>query len=274
MRKFNLFLSLVALIAATAVRGDAQDPKSALQQKLQSQYALTQATADNSDIVTAGCVLVLKKSNLMMAAVTSSDLYQNTYKDGKIDQNFAGKSRGALTRLGRLPGMSAASGPPTRTFVAGEKLWVTGIIVRDDGIVFNLFTDPFSDVRYKASLKFPNPKGAIPPSDQAEKTIAEVFSIQPDDAKSADKPAAAGAPAAPPAAAPVSEAAPAPLPPPPPPADQPPAPPKTIAVGQTIDQVLANWGQPQKIVKLSTKQIYIYPDMKVTFIKDKVTDVQ
>ena len=62
-----------------------------------------------------------------------------------------------------------------------------------------------------------------------------------------------------------------PIAPPAPPTDQPPA---TIEVGQTVDQVVAILGQPQKIVKLAAKQIYIFKDLKVTFDKGKVSDVQ
>ena len=57
--------------------------------------------------------------------------------------------------------------------------------------------------------------------------------------------------------------------PPPPPAD-----PKTIGLGQTTQQVVASWGQPDKIVKLATKQIYYYKDLKVVFVNNKVSDVQ
>jgi hypothetical protein len=62
--------------------------------------------------------------------------------------------------------------------------------------------------------------------------------------------------------------------PPPPPADAAPPPPPTISLGDTKDQVVAALGQPQKVVQLGTKEIDYYPDMKVTFIKGKVTDVQ
>ena len=50
--------------------------------------------------------------------------------------------------------------------------------------------------------------------------------------------------------------------------------PVEIAVGQTIEQVTASMGQPKQIVKVGTKQIYVYPDLKVTFVNGKVTDVQ
>ena len=37
---------------------------------------------------------------------------------------------------------------------------------------------------------------------------------------------------------------------------------------------MAIFGQPSKVVKLGTKEIDVYPDMKVTFVNNKVTDVQ
>jgi hypothetical protein len=97
------------------------------------------------------------------------------------------------------------------------------------------------------------------------KTISEVVTAEPlqDDAK----PAAAPEPSEPPA--PIQQIA-----PPPPPADAPPAQPKTIALGQTKDMVVAILGQPTKAANLGTKEIYYYPDMKVIFVKGKVTDIQ
>ncbi len=71
------------------------------------------------------------------------------------------------------------------------------------------------------------------------------------------------------------EAAPAPpmpaIAPPPPPPD---APPPTIALGQTMDQVTAGFGQPLKVAKLGAKTIFYYKDMKVTFINGKVSNVE
>jgi len=50
--------------------------------------------------------------------------------------------------------------------------------------------------------------------------------------------------------------------------------PKTISLGQTTEEVVAILGQPQQIVDLGSKKIYIYKDLKITFIDGKVTDVQ
>jgi hypothetical protein len=75
--------------------------------------------------------------------------------------------------------------------------------------------------------------------------------------------------------APVPDPALAPIPPPPPPADAPEVAPKELKIGMSKDDVVANFGQPQKIVKLGTKEIYYYKDVgKVTFVSGKVTDVQ
>ena len=50
--------------------------------------------------------------------------------------------------------------------------------------------------------------------------------------------------------------------------------PQTIEKGQTIDQVQAALGKPEKIVNLGAKQLYVYKDLKVTFVNGKVEDVQ
>jgi hypothetical protein len=50
--------------------------------------------------------------------------------------------------------------------------------------------------------------------------------------------------------------------------------PVTIALGQTPDQVVAMKGQPLKKVILGAKTIYVYSDMKIIFMRDKVSDVQ
>jgi outer membrane protein assembly factor BamE (lipoprotein component of BamABCDE complex) len=262
--------------------------KAAIEKKLTSEYALTQATADQTDIVTAGAILVLKKGNVVMGPSTQTTLYQSTYKDGKVSPNFAGKLNNGLTRLGRLPGQA----PPqngTRTFVPGEKVWVTKIECKDDGVVFDLFTDAYADVRYRAALKFAFDKhGSIPTADQMSAMVGEVFKVQPAEdtngggeqqqQQAAAPPARGQRPAAPQAAPPPAaapEPALAPIAPPPPPVDEPQGPPKELKIGQTKDQVIANFGQPEKVVKLGTKEIYYYKDLgKVTFVSGKVTDVQ
>src|SRR5579863_816224 len=57
--------TLLVTLALAVVSAYGQD-MGALQKKLVSEFALTQPTADNTDIVTAGAILVLQKSDLVL----------------------------------------------------------------------------------------------------------------------------------------------------------------------------------------------------------------
>ena len=50
--------------------------------------------------------------------------------------------------------------------------------------------------------------------------------------------------------------------------------PTVIALGQTPEQVIATKGQPTNKVAFPTKTVFIYPDMKITFVNGKLSDVQ
>jgi hypothetical protein len=265
-----LTTSLAMGLVFTCLGANAQDTNSAasIQQKLAAQYPITKTTDDRTDIVTAGAVLVLQKDHLLMYSIATPYPPLNIYKKGKISQS-AGS--GFLRDLAIVMTASAnnASDIPQRKFQAGEKFWVTGVLMQNDGILFQFYSDPYDGIRYYGQLKFPFPRGQVPQTDEALKTIAEVLTVQPNDTAGGDtQPKPAGSSAAP------AEATLAPIPPPPPPADAPPPPPKTISLGQTKDVVVAIFGQPTKVAKLGAKEIDYYPDMKVTFLHNKVTDVQ
>src|SRR5271156_1762080 len=95
-----------------------------LEQKLEAQYTPTKTTADRSDIVTAGAVLVLQKDNLLMDTATSAAPIQNTYKNGKISHGMGDFVTCAWCR--KINPVSAPN-VDSRTFVSGEKFWVTKI---------------------------------------------------------------------------------------------------------------------------------------------------
>ena len=281
-------ISLV--IAAAAIAGmfpsfAVKAQSGSLQSQLEAKYALTKTTDDKSDIVTAGSVLVLEKDKLIMYAVSTPAAPQNTYRDGKLSQGAFGvhqKVQSFGSFIGHPPPQTAQV--QSRQFVTGEKFWVTRIDVAGDGVTFTLFSDPYSDVRYYSTLKFFYPHGATPTNEQVMTLVGEVLKVDSDDsAKSGDsgnqqqaagggdanqQQASAGGDAnqQPAAAAPAPAAAAAPA--------APAAPPATVEIGQTPDQVTAILGQPEKILNLGTKQIYVYKDLKVTFVKGKVTDAQ
>ena len=273
-------LCILGFVAAAAIfslgiEAQAGDPGTLIQEKLVSQIKLTKPTADRTDIVTAGDVVVLHKDGLMMCSSDSSYAFSNSYSSGALTANYNNRAKDAAKSFlkGRLPfggGGSATdaanNGCASRKFVAGEKFWVTGIILQKDGILVDTFSDPYNNVRFYGEIKFVFPRGSAPPADDFVKTVSEVLTVQPAD--DSDKGSQGDQGEQPASAAPAPMQA---IAPPPPPAD---APPPTIAIGQTKDQVAASFGQPVRIAKLGAKEIYYYKDMKVTFTNGKVSNVE
>jgi hypothetical protein len=290
MRTMWLCNALIALVVWTSspVAADEPSSKATIEKKLQSEYALTKTTDDKTDIVTAGSVVILQKDKLVMVTADSAaNQCPNNYKDGKLSQGGACKANETLKKIplfGRtIPGADKV--PNTRTFVTGEKFWVTKIEVKDAGkdkaILLEFFTDAINDVRYKGTLNIVLKQG-LPSPDDSLKLLAEVLKVAPsEEAKDekekpaqqgGQKEAAAAPPAAVPEPAPAADAPPPAIEPPPPPVEE--AAPATVSVGQTPDQVVAALGQPTKKAKLGTKEIYYYKDLKVVFMNGKVKDVQ
>ena len=261
------------LVAAVAVPGVAEEhSKGAILERLEAKYVPAVTTDDETDITTAGSILTLRLDNLVTSGVSAGGVCPNTFKDGKITQ---GKL--AAVTCGRA--MAMAGQAKRKVFLAGQKLWVTAIEVEDSGVVFKLLTDAYAGERYKATLIFPVVKGSIPAPEEMEAEVAKVFKAEPPPPAVSGS-AQQGPGAAPkvgaqsftsaPAAAPSEDTPPPPIDAPPPP----PAEPKTIRLGMTTDQVVANFGQPKSIVRLPTKEIYVFENLKVTFVNHKVTDVQ
>jgi hypothetical protein len=246
---------IIAVTAALALQFSsfhllAQTPSTTadIQTQLSSQYAVAKTTADGTDLVAAGAVLVLQKDNLLMDKVSLPIPTPNNFKGGAISP--AGLF-GVLGKFGaHLPMPGGAPANDNREFVAGEKVWVTKIDTRQDGVTFYLFSDPIQDQRYHGTLRFPFGRGTTPTPDEVAQLVAQAFKV---DAPQAEAPAAqAQEPVA--AAKPAGET-------------------KTIKIGQTRDHVISVFGEPTKIVQLGKKEIDYFPDMKVTFVDNKVTDV-
>lgn len=280
MRIITTFVALTAFIAGISMvaAAEEQGSKTAIEKKLESEYALTKTTADRTDIVTAGSVVVLQKDKLLMVAASSSaNPCPNTYKDGKLAPSAGCKTGEVLRRIpgfgSHIPGADKA--PATRMFVSGEKFWVTKIYVKDTdkglAVVMDFFTDAINDVRYKGSLTIPFKEGA-PTPDEALKLVREVVTVAlSDDAKGEEKQEPSQGEQRSPTNA--AEAAPPAIAPPPPPADDVASTP-TVSLGQTPEQVIAILGQPLRKAKAGARDLYFYKDMKVTFLSGKVKDIQ
>jgi hypothetical protein len=275
-------LAAMAAIFGLGAAAQTGDPGTLAQEKLVSQIKLTEATADHSDIVTSGDVVLLHKDGLMMCSSASSYGFSNTYNNGVLAANYNNRAKDAAKSFfkGHLPfggggGVTDAAnnGCASRKFVAGEKFWITAVVLQKDGIVLSTFSDPYPDssgnqIRYYGEIKFPFSKGQVAGPDDFVKTVSEVITVQPpDDKDNGGQGDQGGAPARP--AAP--EATMAAIPPPPPPAD---AAPPTIAIGQTEAQVTAAFGQPLRAAKVGAKKILYYKDMKVTLTNGKVSNVE
>jgi hypothetical protein len=281
----NLTAVLAVLLATSSVV-TAEDAN-AVQQKLESKYALTTINAEGV-VVIPGVTLTLMKDGLTAGATYAC---ANDYKDGHIA--LAGTSKACVPRKPSrfLPvpvpfTISGGAGAQAiRPFVRGEKLYVTKIEVKDI-VAFSLTSDAIKYLTYKAEIRFQSPKGATLDFAQVDQMIAEVFTIGPPDNQQQ-----AGPPPAPQSQSPALPE----IAPPPPPPDQagPPGPPggtvgtgpvagtvgatpQTLSIGLTFDQVVAILGQPSTVADLGSKKIYTYrnPNLKITFVDGKVTDVQ
>jgi hypothetical protein len=255
----RLFLSACFVLSSTLVStAQTLDNLGAVKAAVIAKYHVTQATADHTDIVTAGDVITLLKSGLVMYGSTTAAARSGvvSYHDGKLNA-------GGMTKF-MMAGNNSNSTVPIRTWVSGEKCWLTYVEVKNDGLYLQFLSDAINDVRYMGAIKFPvDKKEPMPAPDVMLARVAEVISVSAQDAA----PAPAPAPVAPPAPAVVAVPIP---PPPPPPPDEPPA----ITLGQTKAQVQAILGQPLHTAKVGTKEIESFKDMKITFVNGKVTDVQ
>jgi hypothetical protein len=250
----------ILLAAATVSCAVAQSAASDVADAIRAQYKLSTFGRDSNgwSVVQAGTVLVLQQGGLLGIPPERMVFCPAKYEDGQM------KAPGGFC--------AAAHRNVSRYFQQGDKVYVLRIDanVKKEQISFRVVecdscngTNPPSF--YKSEVVFQFPGGYLETAQPGPvtQTISQVFSVDKGDAQPAE-----GAPPAAPAAPPAATAPPAPIAPPP--ADQPT---QTIEIGQTVDQVVAALGQPQKIAKVGTKQIYFYKNLKVTFNNGKVSDV-
>ena len=83
-------------VLAVGIQAQAGDPATLIQAKLVSQVKVTKPTADHSDIVTAGDVVVLQKDGLMMCSSSSSYAFSNSYSAGTLTANYNNRGQQRL----------------------------------------------------------------------------------------------------------------------------------------------------------------------------------
>jgi hypothetical protein len=261
MRAIALAVALIGgYCTVSPMLAQDQGGKANIERGLQSNYMPTKLTGigDRLRFTQLGSVLVIQLDGMAASPVTEFT-FGNNYKDGRIKRSLAGVLIHQANNV--------------RDLRAGDRVYLLKTEVKDTGVVFNVQTCDFCDgspmdlaqLPYRAALTFQYPKGYWSNTDygQIQQTIGEVFAV-------AGGPNTGEQPNPEPVAPSSAQAA----QPPPPPPQQPQQEPVKIGLGQTADQVVASLGQPDKVVDLGSKKIYIYKDLKITFVDGKVSDVQ
>lgn len=232
-------------------------PTASLSDELAAQYRLVKIAADSSGLVVTepGTVLMVKKGGVLSFPPDDAAVLATKYENGTIHSPSAVKTGLFKQNVS------------TRFLTAGERVYVTKLDINMKGekISFSIVEcDSCNGVQqpafYKAQVNFQFAKGYLENANPAdvEAAIGQVLAID-EDPQQGDDAQGGQDQGGQQAAAPEPEK---------------PAATVNIAVGQTVEQVKAALGAPEKTVNLGTKQILVYKDLKITFIKGKVTDVE
>lgn len=290
-RNLSTLLYAVAVLVAALIpwnqaRAQESSPGPVLAEKLKAVYKVTKfgPVGKGFAVLSPGTVLVIRKAGILGVPPTNVAFGNLIYRDGELHEP---------TSDNRL-----IIGNVTRLLPAGEKVYVQTVDVNlksDRVTLFIVECDSCNGVSQQSSFKsmvsFEFAKGTLATADpaQIENTIGQVFSIdsssnaeqQPPDSSARQQ----GQQQQPPEQQAPEKQTPPPQPPDssahqqgqrqqPPEQQAHPAQPPTIQLGQTVDQVQAVLGQPDEIVNLGAKVIYVYKNLKVTFMNGKVADAQ
>ncbi|MGA8439347.1 MAG: hypothetical protein WB762_11850 [Candidatus Sulfotelmatobacter sp.] len=280
-RKFHNLIPGIVLLAATIYPFSLANSQAvSLQEQLAAQYKLVKMGSDTSGyaVVEKGTLLAIQKGGILAVPYGDQNVLSNRYENGSI------KGPNSLSLMGRKSIMGKfGKEQTTHLFAVGDKVYPMKIDVNvgKDTVTLEIVacdtcnkTDP--PTYNKANVVFQFPKGSLASAAAGgvEDTIGQVLSVSSDDAQQNQGGAEqqggdqggqqqggqqAGQDQG-------QQQQPA--------AQQPPAEPTSIEKGMTPDQVEAAMGQPDKKVNLGSKQIYVYKDLKVTFLNGKVSDVQ
>jgi hypothetical protein len=275
-QKIEMAVLIVALIAVGIIFVGitpglvlAQAPAVPLEDQIKAQYTLVKMGADSGGaaVVEQGTILVIKKGGILSVPYGDQPV-ATKYQDGAVHSPSSlmmGARGGLMGKFGKQQ--------TTQLFQVGTKVYPARIAVnlpKDQVTIGVVACDSCNNVSpttfYKADVVFQFAKGSLAnasPS-EVEDTISGLLAL--DD--SADQGGGQqggnnngqqgnnqGGGQAQQQQAPPPE-------------------PAQIEKGQTPEQVKAALGQPDKIVNLGAKLIYVYKDIKVTFINGKVSDVQ
>jgi hypothetical protein len=222
-----------------------------LQEQLEAQYQVSKMDNANACALTAtGTALRIQKPGVFAVPASNLITCPAKYEDGKV---------GGPNPLCRAMVKQNAS-----TFRAGHRVYVLKIDAnpKKEKISFAIVSCSDQGASWKGEVVFQFPKDYLEKASvtEVEDKISELLALDDDNAQQAQ------APGAPPGS---DQAQPQPGDP-----GQQQQPQVTIQIGQPLRDVEAALGPPEKRVDLGAKQIYVYKDLKITFVDGKVSDVQ
>jgi hypothetical protein len=270
-------LCVTAILVGSAV---AQSGAPTLQEQLAAQYKLVKMGSDTSgySVVEEGTLLAVQKGGVMGVPYSDKTILTSKYENGTVHSPNAAMAEARKKLFGHFS-QTATEGQTTHLFKKGDKVYPTKIDVKvdKDMVVMAIVecdtcnnTDP--PTWSKANVEFQFPKGSLAKASagDVEDTIGQLLAISDDSQQQGDQQQGqqqgggqdqgggqqqggqqqGGQ------------------------QQQAQAEPQTIQMGMTMDQVQGALGQPAKVVNLGPKQIYVYKDLKVTFLNGRVVDVQ
>jgi hypothetical protein len=282
-QKFEKTIPVVAILGVMALvqtQAAAQSGAPTLQEQLAAQYKLVKMGSDTSgySVVEEGTLLALQKGGVMGVPYSDKTSLTNRYENGTVHGPNAAMTEAKKHLLGHFS-QTQSEGQTTHLLKKGDKVYPTKIDVKldKDLVVMGIVacdtcnnTDP--PIWAKANVEFQFPKGSLAKASagDVEDTIGQLLSINDDSQQQAqggdrqggqqaggqqqqDQQQGGGQPGG---------------------QQQQAEEPQTIQMGMTADQVVTAMGKPTKMVNLGPKQIYLYKDLKVTFLNGKVVDVQ
>jgi hypothetical protein len=279
-------LAILSFVLLPASLASAQAPS--LQEQLSAQYKLVKMGSDSSgySVTEEGTLLSVQKGGIIGVPYKNMATRTATFKDGVVhasdptgsvkNSTFLKAGCGLLHKCPNTPD-TVNDETTTKLFKVGDKVYPAKIAVdpTKDTVTINIVacdtcnkTDPPTYNKAQVVFQFAKGSLATAAAGPVEDTIGQLLAVSTDDQQGGGQQGGndqqggnqqgggdQGGGQAQQQQAPPPE-------------------PQQIGKGQTPDQVKAALGQPDKIVNLGTKQIWVYKDLKVTFVNGQVSDVQ
>ena len=276
-QKFERTIAAVAILYAMALlqpRAGAQGGAPTLQEQLAAQYKLVKMGSDTGgySVVEEGTLLAVQKGGVMGVPYSDKTVLTNKYENGTVHSPSAAMTEARKRLFGHFS-QTQSEGQTTKLFRKGDKVYPTKIEVKldKDMVVLGIVSCDTCNTRsadlQQGECRVPISKGSLAKASagDVEDTIGQLLAISEDSQQTQGGEQQGGQQQGDDQQGQQQGGG---------QQQQAEAEPQTIQMGMTADQVVGAMGKPNKMVNLGPKQIYVYKDLKVTFLNGRVVDVQ